>query len=338
MKSCLIIACDNGFGHTRRALLLANKLAKNNWDVHLYAPPVAARKLSKLFGMEKRVHFEAFFTQTNAESYRNGNLCNWIKDLPELDRFDIVVSDNLPEILTYRPDAILTGSFFWHRAIKNVDDSLYESVESLLKKHKPMMIASELFVNSELNKLTNLKTVGLCVPDTKKYDTRKGKDLLIACGKGGEFESEFKSLIQDILNQKQKPPFHTVWVDPQIIPDDLPCWLKPATFNEKMYSSLIASICRPGVGTLTDSLWNEVKVFCSFEQNNEEMLQNSKKIKNKQLGDFFRDPKKAYEAACAYSCDFTEQGKFYQSLKRISFSGIEETVQQIEKVNSLLKN
>ncbi len=312
--------------------MLANGLAKKNRDVYLLAPPIAARKLIELFGIEKGVCFEGFNTKTNAEAFREGKLFNWLEDLPKMDQFDVVVSDNLPEILSVRPDAILTGSFLWHRAVKNVEESIYRSRERLLKEHKPVMIASELFAGPELTELTDLRTVGLYVPDSKRYITRKGKDLLIACGKGGEYESEFKWLVEKILRSKQKPPFHTIWVESKILPEKTPAWMKPATFDEKMYSGLLASICRPGVGTVTDSLWNEVKLFCAFEADNQEMLQNAKMIKKRKLGDYFSEPEEAFEAACSYFYESNEQNKFYQSLRRISFNGVEESVKEIEKL------
>ncbi|MCC5905954.1 MAG: hypothetical protein JJU13_07110 [Balneolaceae bacterium] len=331
MASCLIIACDNGFGHTRRALLLANKLANKNWDVYLLAPQIAAQKLIGLFGIEKGVHFEDFNTMTNAEAYREGKLYNWLDDLPKLDEFDVVVSDNLPEILKIRPDTVLSGSFLWHYAVKNADRLLYKKIESLLKEYKPAMIASELLAGPELYKYTNLITVGLFVPDKKKYNTRTGKDLLIACGRGGEYESEFKRLVEKIASQKREPLFHTFWIEPKILPENAPGWMKPATFDEKMYSGLIASICRPGVGTLTDSLWNEAKVFCTFEKQNQEMMQNAKMMKKKNIGNYFRDPMDAYKAASLYVSNLSDQKNFYQSLKKISFNGVEKSIQAIEE-------
>jgi len=52
-KSIAIIACDHGFGHTRRCLLLANKLAETGWHVHLFAPKKAVDKMAKTIRVKK---------------------------------------------------------------------------------------------------------------------------------------------------------------------------------------------------------------------------------------------------------------------------------------------
>ena len=52
-----------------------------------------------------------FATQTNIKTYERDTINDWLQNLPSLDGFDIVVSDNLIEVLEIRPDAWLSGTF-----------------------------------------------------------------------------------------------------------------------------------------------------------------------------------------------------------------------------------
>ena len=42
----------------------------------------------------------------------------------------------------------------------------------------------------------------------------------------------------------------------------MPKWIQPAKYTNKMYSSLSSAIIRPGVGTISDCIINNVRMFC----------------------------------------------------------------------------
>ena len=323
----MIVACDNGFGHTRRSLLLANKIADHGWTVDLLANPVAVKKMIGLYGIHKNVKPVEFFTRTNIEAFRGGNPVAWQNELPDPTLYDIVVSDNLPEILSIRPDTVISGSFLWHRAVEKVHPVFFNETERLMQQYKPLMIACGLFAGPELEKFTRLYKVGLCVPVDHKKNKTSGSDLLIACGKSGLYEKPLRNFVARLVQSRQKRSFERVWIDPVLLPDLTPEWMRKATFDDSMYSRLGAAICRPGVGTLTDCLWYGIRVFCCFEKGNNEMKQNARSIRQHGVGDYYETPGHAFEAACFYQTDLSAKKKYKKALRSINFNGIDESFQ-----------
>jgi len=330
-KSIAIIACDHGFGHTRRCLLVANKLAETGWHVHLFAPKKAVDKLAKTIGLNEKINLTYFSTLTSVEKFRKGNIYNWVMDLPPMDEYSLVVSDNLPEILKVRSDAILSGSFLWHKVVDGIDPSVYEYMENLFKTHKPKMIASSLFASQELYDLTNLYPVGLYAAEPVKHDPAQGDDLLISCGMSGEIEDEYREFVEKI-SFEETPPFSNVWVEPRLIPESPPGWMKPATYDKEMYKNLVAAIIRPGVGTVTDCLWGGARLFLYCESSNKEMINNAKIIENNCLGMQCFKMIEAYNNAIIYCRNRTMIRRNKKRLERISFYGVYEAVEIYELI------
>ena len=324
-KSIAIIACDHGYGHIRRCLLIANKLADLNWLVNLFAPAEAVRKLASSIAMNAQIMLSDFSTGTRINQLRRGIADNWIKRLPSMDVFDIVLSDNLPDILKLRPDAVLSGSFLWHMALDLFDAALYAEAESLLEHYSPKMIGSSLFATDELREITEFYPVGLFVSQSPDYDDRHGSDLLITCGMSGEIEGEYSAFIKQLVLDG-KPSFNTVWVEPRLWPVGAPEWMKAATFDADMYKNLSAAICRPGVGTLTDCLWGGARVYCCFETGNREMSDNAEALNQAGVGESRASVEEAFEAACRFGKDKKRQVEHLKHLKSINFDGVRETV------------
>jgi hypothetical protein len=329
MKTCLIIACDNGFGHIRRCLLIANKLAELGCKIHLYGNIIAIEKFRNITGIHKNVEPFQFNTNTSISSIKQGKPDLWYLRLPSISSYDFVISDNLPEILLIRSDAILSGSFLWHRVVDAVDQTFYSETENLVRQYKPKMIGTKLFTDPNLGEITDLQLVGLIVPETRNQFESSGEDLLITCGKSGEHESAILKLIFDLIQNRKTTPFDTVWVEPALLPGSHPEWMKKATYDKAMYTRVKAAICRPGIGTLTDCLYYGARVFCTFEAGNKEMLHNSIKLKQNNIGDYFESPNEAFSEACYFAHDRSLQKQHNISLQQISFDGLSQTVKLI---------
>jgi hypothetical protein len=313
-------------------MLVANALSKQEWRVHLYADGMGIEKFKTLYSIHPLIKPFPFNTNTCPETIRNGQSGQWYKKISGLDEYDLVISDNLPEILSVRPDTILCGSFLWHRAIQGVDPIVYQKIEHALQTHQPTMIASSFFVDQTLNTITNLQTIGMIITDGTKNVFNQGKNLLISCGKTGKNENEFRSLISKILNNYDRPPFKTIWVEPRLVPSPKPLWMKAASFDKNMYQDVMAVICRPGVGTITDSLWGGARIFCTIESGNTEMKDNANRLMQYGVGELCSSLENAYDAACNYFINESTQNSHKLSLKGLSFSGAEDTVRIINDI------
>lgn len=330
-KSIAIIACDHGYGHIRRCILIANKLADLKWQVNLFAPAEVVRKFTVAVKTNDFIRLTDFSTGIRIDKLRRGIADTWIKRLPSMDDFDLVLCDNLPDILKLRSDAVLSGSFLWHKVIDCFDATLYAEAEVLLERYRPKMIGSSLFADDELREITEFYPVGLFVSYPPDYNDWQGNDLLITCGMSGEIESEYSAFIRQ-LALHEKPQFDNVWVEPRLMPAGAPVWMKAATFDADMYKGLKAAVCRPGVGTLTDCLWGGARVFCYFEAGNREMINNAEAVSKAGIGKNSFTLGKAYDSAVRYFKDNNKQVYQFENLGKISFRGASEAAAILEEI------
>lgn len=231
------------------------------------------------FGWRAR-HFE---TRTSADALRRGDKqsCEWHRRLPALNDYDVVVSDNLPEVLHVRDDAVLQGSFLWHLALEDVAPEYLVASKRIFAQRRPPMVGTGLFAAPELTGITCYEDVGLI----KSMDIPRGErtDLLIACGRSGNCEREATAAVS-ILVERGPGPFDRVQVEPRLLPDNHPGWMRAADFTPVMYSRLAAAVVRPGVGTLTEALEAGCLVYCFYEEGNQEMAFNAAQIELHGLG------------------------------------------------------
>ena len=321
-KSVALLACSNGYGHIKRLLLLSESLTTAGANPTLFAPKVSAELIAKKeqISASKVVNFN---THTNKENWLDGSAVEWIKFAPNLSKFDIVVSDNLIEILSIRPDAWLSGSFFWHDALLNFPQYLKKNSISLLKKYNPKIISSELFTSDQLKSNTELYEVGLFGGSFFKKKSNEQTDVLIACGFGGSVKKEALEFVKNLANTKKRK-FKRVWVEPDIIPLDRPDWILPATFTKEMYQKILSAIIRPGVGTITNSLSAGAKIFPFYEPDNFEMRFNAEKIYLAGVASQTSTINDAWEKSELFCETHDEQSFHNEKIAKIDFNGAQQ--------------
>ena len=323
MASIALIACDHGFGHVRRALLIAGGLVERGARVTLFAPTATVERLSGASGAGFRLM--DFRTCTTEEALCAGSpeTSRWIERLPTLAEFDLVVSDNLPEVLTVRPDAILSGSFLWHLALERVNAGIARNAEHLLAMHRPRMLTSRVFAMPHLAQFPRMFYVGLCCAGPRPE--APGKDLLIACGGSEVMEQPFRSLIASIARDSQ-PPFPRVFVEPRLFPKAAPEWMQRATFDDAMYRLLGAAVCRAGVGTMTDCLWAKARVFTASEAGNAEVECNANSLAAIGVGEAAATPLDAFRGACGFATDSAARAAHLRAVEQVDFAGVRQIV------------
>jgi len=321
-----LIACSNGLGHVRRCLVLSRELIRNNANVTLFAPIKSVNKLTESIE-EKRLSIIDFCTDTSIENLLDYNSTSWIKKLPNLSQYDIVVSDNLPEILYLRADAWISGSFLWHESLINFPKEEKQRINHLIKDSKARLISSEILTPSYMHQFENLHKVGLYSGSlrSKNCSPVAKKDLLISIGLGGNLEFEIKKFIEKISISKVVP-YDTIWIEPRICPSNRPDWIKPATYSRNMYLSIVSAIIRPGVGTISDCLYNYCKVFMFYEKGNMEMNSNANLLHKLELGETCKSFQDAWDKSLAYSSNKKMINHFENLAAEINFDGAQESV------------
>lgn len=319
--SVALIACPNGMGHARRMTGLANSLVSLGCDVSLFLPYYAKDKL-KVFSPDKRIKKQ--FIRINSVEDVIANPAGFMRKIGSLDDFDQVISDNCLEILRFRQDAWLSGSFLWHETgVPWLEHSYILESRALLEDLQPRMISSALFSASYLSGCTRLHEVGLYGADVTPQPNPSNKDsLLISCGLGGPLERETADFVS-WLAKRDLPTsvIKRVWVDPSLVPKASPTWMQPADFSSAMYASVRASVVRPGVGVVTDSLSHSAKIFAFFEDQNHEMRDNAAKLEASEIGKLCSSVLEACQLAISYANSPSAIRYFEGARGRIKFGG-----------------
>jgi hypothetical protein len=321
-KTVALIACSNGYGHIRRLLLLSQALKQSGATPVLFVPLLATEIIAKSEGITipQIVDFD---THTNKENWLDGTSADWVKSAPSFSDFDIVISDNLIEILDIRPDAWLSGSFFWHESLNHFPSQLKKKSLKLLSKYQPKMISSKMFSSNEIECYTKLYEVGLYTQETPSMKFINKKDALVACGLGGSVKEEAREFIKSLAMMKVTN-FERIWVEPGILPNIYPDWMVPATFTRKMYQNVIAAVIRPGVGTVTSSLSTGARIFPFYERNNKEMELNALRVHSFGVGENTLLINDAWSQAELFRINNESQVEHYKKVQNLDMDGAKQ--------------
>ena len=338
-----VLVCSNGLGHTRRVIAIAEFMFKNGFDgkLHAFMPKDYLEKLKswdscRYFVNHPNIRISDFhYPKESSEKTNDLYAKDWQSiNLPNLEIYDKVWSDNILQVLEFRPDAKITGSFLWHEVFDNIENSkgLNEFIQSqkrILSEFKPQMAGNEYFATPEVKTKTEFFPVGL-YRYSGLLKEKTGKGILIACGLGGEEEEFFRRTVLEIIKNNLRPP-GKLFVEPRLLPTEFPEWIEMATFSAEMFHECAAVCIRPGMGTLSDALVNHSRVFAFSNQYSFEMLHNSSVLEEMNVGEKCETPMVAYLKAIVFVS--SEENIKHQMLKTMHLrtDGVYATVNFILK-------
>ena len=315
------------------------ELHRRGHDVSWFGPESAFAHFKSLesvaFSKSDRFVVVPFNTGTSAHRlhWAQTEAMAWYRALPSLDAFDLVISDNLVEILNVRPDAIISGHFLWSHAFANLPPEFVANEASLLRRHQPPILAGRPFISPQLRSYPQLVEIGLCGSDGQHAVQRSnGSALLVSAGRGGGISGPLENFL-NVLAARKPETFDVVYVEPHVLRAiDAPPWLKPADYSVAMYSTLGAAICRPGIGTVTDCLQHDVRIFALSEPDNLEVTHNGNVLEALGLGESCVSFADAYEQAVRYASDEAARERNRLAItKHVSFSGQRDAADYCEK-------
>lgn len=309
-----VFACANGLGHVRRVIAILNFMYKNGFDgfVDAFVPLVHIKRLAtweecNYFQNHPKIQLIDFeYPKIPTKKVKSIYDKTWKEfTLPniEFDQYDLVWSDNITQLLTFRKDAILTGSFFWHEVFshsmrKNEFAMFIKQQRNLVDKANPIMIGHEHLATPEVRKTTRFYPVGIYRYNIS-FQEKTHKDILLSCGLGGEEDDMVLTAIERIIAENLQPPA-ILWVEPRLLPTNAPNWMQKADFSTEMFHRCAAVCNRPGLGTVSDALVNRAKVFAFYKGTMFEMEHNTKVLNKLKIGEYCESPYIAYKKALTY--------------------------------------
>lgn len=334
-----LIACSNGFGHSRRSMAIALELHRRGHHVTWFGPEAAFAHFKSLVAADFS-KFDGFVTvpfNTDTSTHRlfgaPAEAMAWYRALPSLDAYDLVISDNLVEILHVRPDAVISGHFLWSHVFKDLPPETITSEASLLQRYQPPILAGRPFTFPQLQSYPQLVEIGLC-SFYGQHGVQRGDEraLLISAGRGGDLSRPLGNFL-NVLATRKPEAFDVVYVEPHVLRTiDAPSWLRPADYSAGMYRTLGAAICRPGIGTVTDCLQHDVRIFALSEPDNLEVIHNGDVLQALGLGESCVSFADAYERAVLYVSDETARERNWLAITtHVSFSGQRDAADYCER-------
>lgn len=318
---------------------MALELHRRGHEVTWFGPEAAANhfKPVEAENFSKKEGFAAVPFNTDTSAHRlfsaPAEAMAWYRALPSLDAFDLVISDNLVEILHVRQDAIISGHFLWSHVFTNLPPEFVANEASLLRRHRPPILAGRPFTSPQLRSYPNLVEIGLCTSDGQHAVQRgNGSALLVSAGRGGDLSGPLGNFL-NVLAARKPEAFDVVYVEPRVLRTiDAPPWLKPADYSVAMYRMLGAAICRPGIGTVTDCLQHDVRIFALSEPDNLEVTHNGNVLETLGLGESCVSFADAYEQAVRYVSDEAARERNWLAITtHVSFSGQRDAADYCEK-------
>ena len=258
-----------GLGHIKRSVQISNYLTK------FYKITIITdkKKISK-FKLNKKIKIIDFKVNLKLDELKKTYNQKWYLDLKKKIKnlkFDLFISDNLPEIVFLSKNSMIISNFFWHELFK-IKNSLIKKTLIKIKDNKTIIFRNYIFNNLRLQ--TRIGFIG------KKKKITKKNSILFSFGTA-TFD---KNNILDELNKIV--PFNKY---KYIIDQDLFKNLKnkknfiKASYKEHMFKKIEYAIIKPGFGIVQDCLENNIKMIGFTKKMNSEFKLNAKRLEKYKL-------------------------------------------------------
>ena len=158
-----IYVCSNGYGHFHRMLQVCAHLPFHEIDIHC-----ERYQYNRFKPTQDNINF-IFYNKSNIrwDRKRVGTI-----DVSGIDKYDRVITDNLVEVLKYRPDALLSGSFLWSDIWREQygNNDFSDKQDEIFHDVKPRVVCNGDVVFGQLKKYQNKVDIGWGCKDNSTED------------------------------------------------------------------------------------------------------------------------------------------------------------------------
>ena len=158
-----IYVCSNGYGHFHRMLQVCAHLPFHEIDIHC-----EKYQYNRFKPTQDNINF-IFYDESNIrwDRKRVGTI-----EVGDIDKYDKVITDNLVEVLKYRPDALLSGSFLWSDIWREKygNNDFSDEQDKIFHDVKPQVVCNGDVVFGQLKKYQNKVDIGWGCKDNSTED------------------------------------------------------------------------------------------------------------------------------------------------------------------------
>ena len=307
-----IFPCNNGLGHIKRSMELAQSLNKKI-KIDFYT-----KKISKYyFKKKKNLSIKIIDNPNSIKDFKKPSFSKWIYNF-NLKNYDYIFCDTLPEIILLNKDTIIFANFFWNK-IFNLKNKIFKKIEKKLYLSK--IFSNYLFFHKPSMKKMKITKVGFfgSFIRNKYLDNR---NILISIGTAELINS--KILINRIKKIVLKYENYNFYIDKGYYEHFKNFKnISQATHDKKMFSKISVAIIKPGFSIISECLKNGVPIFCFDTKQNAEFRYNSDIIVKNKLGYKENNISKLFDKAL--NTDLKLKKKIFNRYRNLKWNG-EKTI------------
>jgi hypothetical protein len=357
LATLCFIACSNGLGHFKRVALVCDALLEirpdadidivcRRWQIQrLESWPVLTR-LERARVTFRELDTVVRWSNLTASSHAD-SLRTWSRALEGLglDRFDVVVSDNLVEPLLYRSDSVLMGSFLWsdlirRSAVHRRFGAYAQACDEILSEHEPAMISNRYFAMPAVVAQTRSVPVGFIDPaptvtnvkaSSLQGETRPRRVLLYP----GSSPSTTELMAAWVDETALGGPGAEAW---QLFASEgfrssvqRAVRIVPFGFGRQDFSEIDLVVGRPGMGILMDCVASRTPIMC-VPEDDPEMAHNAQVIHDLEIGVRLRELRQAQSVATYFANERVATGLYDEALDALDRDGLTQSAAYLSEL------
>lgn len=239
-----IYICSNGYGHFHRMLQVCAHLPFHEIDIHC-----ERYQYNRFKPTQDNLNF-IFYEESNIrwDRKRVGSI-----DTSGIDKYDRVITDNLVEVLKYRPDALLSGSFLWSDIWREKygNNDFSDEQDQIFHDVKPRVVCNGDVVFGQLKKYINKVDIGWGCKDNSTEDFNLNRIVCITPSLN--YTEKYTEKFLEIRNEYQ---------------DDVDFSFNINHTDNSMF------VIRPGLGMITTCVSHRIPIVALWDENDSIEIQH----------------------------------------------------------------
>lgn len=348
-ETACFLVCENGLGHLRRVAQVVGALLGRvvSLQVKIVCAPWQVAALHrwpamKLLLTDARVTFDStpMYPRWSDDPgyFLDERLLSWHETLRplELQRYNLVVSDNLVEVLCHAPNAVLMGSFLWHDLLEAkrpepITQRYAAWCLSLLREHQPPMIANRYFAMPAVRQQTRIVEVGMLPSALRSGDATttwpSTPGLLFIGGTSVHVSGALVRCLGQHADRHGLPV--RLFADSRLhqrLPPDSP--VQSFDLDADELTPISAVIARPGLGITTDCVASGKPLFC-YHEGDAEMVWNAQRLEALGLGRTLDGLDDMAGQVLTFLDDRHLMARYREAVSQIDHEGLTQTVDHL---------
>ncbi len=312
-----IFPCNNGLGHIKRSLEIAQNINRR-----IKIDFFTKYDLDYNFKKKKNLFIKEIRNPHKLDEFKVPSYPKWVNYL-DLKKYDVIYCDTLPELVLVRKKIIIFANFFWNKIFK-LNNKIFKDIDRNLSSSK--IFTNYLFYHRPSMRRKKSIKIGFFGKFIRK-NYLENNNILISIGTAKLENSN--NLLKHLKNQIMKNKNYNFYVDKKYF-----SYFKNiknaflAEHDKYMFKKISIAIIKPGFSLISECLKNGIPIFCFDNMQSAEFKHNSSILVKYKLGYKENNIKKLFDIAL--SKDKKSKIQLFYKYKNLKWNGEEAIINEIK--------